>query len=107
VIGLIRLVLGIALSGFGLGLTFGGLLATLLKPLRVSHLAARGQPAHPGTMRAFGKVHRNAELAGCHSKPAHVVGVLVGDDDCVQSGRIFVGQLHAAEQLSAAQPGVY
>ena len=94
-------------GGIGLRLALRGLLAALLQPLGIGHLPARRQPAHPGAVRALGKVHRNAQLARRHGHAVHVVRVLMGNDDGVQRLRLFAGQLHAPEELPAAQPAIH
>ena len=57
-------------------------------------------------MRALGEVDRNAQFARGHGEAVDVVLVLVGDDDGVQRLRLFAGQLHAPEELAAAQAGI-
>ena len=84
----------------------GCLLAALFDPLRVGHLAAGGEPAHPGAVGAFSEVYGDAELAGGDGQAADVVRVLMSDDDGVQRFWVFSGQLHAAEELTAAEAGV-
>ena len=80
-------------------------MAALLQPLRVGHLSPRRQPAHPGTVRALGKVDGNAKFARCDGKPVDMVLVLVGDDDGVEGLRFLVGQRmrrNNSRQLSPA-----
>ena len=57
-------------------------------------------------MGALGEVDRNAEFARSDGKAGDVVGVLVGDDDGVERGGIFVGEAHAAEEFAATEAGV-
>ena len=91
---------------FGFSLAGGGLLAALLEPLGVGHLAARREPAHPGAVRGLGEVDGDAELARGDGEAVDVVGVLVGDDDGVEGVGLFAGLVHAAEELAAAEAGV-
>jgi len=93
-------------SGFGFRLALGGLFPALLQPLGVRHLAARGEPAHPGAVGAFCEVDRDAQFAGGDGQAGDVVRMLVGDDDGVEGFRVFSDQLHAAEELAAAEAGV-
>ncbi len=58
-------------------------------------------------MRALGKVNRNAQLARRHRQAAHVVGVLMRNQNRVQRLRLLARQLHAPEQLAAAQPRIH
>ena len=87
---------------FRLGLALGGLFTALLEPLLVSHLAARGEPAHPGAMRSLGKVDRDAKFARGYGQAVDVVLVLVSDHDGVEGLRSFFSELHAPEKFAAA-----
>lgn len=92
--------------GGGFSLARSGFLATLLDPLGVGHLAARGEPAQPGAMSSLGEVDGNAEFAGGDGEAADVILVLVGNDDGIERGGIFTGEFHAAEEFSATEASV-
>ena len=83
------------------------MLAALFQPLRVRHLSTRRQPAHPGPVRALSEVNGNPQLARGDGQAADVVLVLVGDQNRVQRGGVFPGQLHAAEKLAATESGIH
>ena len=80
-----------------------GLLAALFEPLLVGHLAPRGEPAHPGAVRAFGEIYGDSQLARGYAQAVHVILVLVGNEDGVEGGRIFARELHASEELATAE----
>jgi hypothetical protein len=90
-----------------LSLALGCLLPALFYPLGIGHLPTRRQPAHPGTMRALGKIHGNSQLARRDRQTMDMVHMLVGHDDRIQRFRLLSGQAHASEQLTAAQPGIH
>ena len=59
----------------------------------------RGEPGHVN--------HRpDAAIARQHWQPGHVVGVLMGDEDGVDIGKLFADGREALPQLAHAQPGV-
>jgi predicted dinucleotide-binding enzyme len=70
------------------------------------------QVAHRAQTRAGGEGGRGgqdwqAQLAGHHPHPGHVVAVLVGDDDGREVTVVQAGPLQAAEKLAAGEPAIH
>ena len=90
-------------GGCGAGFFFG---LDVIEPLGVGHGGARGDHADPGAVGGFGEVDGDAQAAGEDGEAGDVVLVLVGDEDGVERGGIFVGEGHALEQFAAGEAGV-
>ena len=88
---------------FGAGFFFG---LDVVEPLGVGHGGAGGDHADPGAVGGLGEVDGDAQAAGEGGEAGDVVLMLVGDEDGVEGGGIFVGELHALEQLAAGEAGV-
>ena len=91
-----RFVCGIAKVA---GLRSGGrggarllLLLQVVEPLGVGHGGARGDHANPGAMGGLGEVDGDTQAAGQGGEAGDVVLVLVGDEDGVERGGVFVGE---------------
>jgi hypothetical protein len=54
----------------------------------------------------FGEVDGDVELSGEDAEAGDVVLVLVSDDDGVEGGRVFSGEVHASDEFAAGEPGV-
>ena len=69
----------------------------VIEPLGVGHGGARGDHADPGAVGGLGEIDGNAEAAGENCEAGDVVLMLVGDEDGVEGGGVFVGDGHALE----------
>ena len=54
-------------------------------------------------MRSLSEIDRDSQLARQHSNALDVVLMLMSDQDGIDSGRIFAGDLHTLEQFAAGK----
>ncbi len=91
--------------GYGCG---AGLFLPLhvIEPLRVGHRCTRGKHADPRAVGGFGQEDWNVEPAREDGEPGDVVLVLMGNENRIESRRIFASDGHTLEKFAAREAGV-
>jgi len=96
-------VVGLGSDGCRAGLFFA---LDVIEPLGVGHGGARGHHADPGAVGGLSEVDGDVEATGEYAEASDVVLMLVGDEDGVELGGVFAGEIHALEKLAAGETGV-
>jgi len=78
----------------------------MVEPFGVGHGGAWGDHADPLAVGGLGEVDGDTQAAGEGGEAGDVVVMLVGDEDGVQGGGVFVGDGHALEEFTAGEAGV-